>query len=367
MATTGEDFGMENAYYDWCIGAWYSITHTHPGWAGKIRAFLNSDHFIGDNPLNIVTPDFTPLATAKAIASADLLPYGYKVKSVSSTWKDTWTFGAEGVPIVSFDNKVDDLGNYHTNYMTSKFIDWNYLAKIAKFIFRVQQPFNDGSLLPYGLKSRADSLADTVVPADLKDAGAEAAAVDRLQAAVTAFQTAAAAYETRAPSIPASHYAAVNTSLLKIQKQVSKSLTGLTPFQTTCYPHEQVLLDVQALNTAIVDLQALPADGDGALEALLDVDLTAWGPMLDHDVYAHLLTRLDPGYEHVAWGAQGHPVWPILDVMPQYDAIQNGTWDANTVAQLTTMRDARLADLNSRLDELSTALETFTPQIAALD
>ena len=31
MATTGGDFGMENAYYDWCIGSWYSITHTHPG------------------------------------------------------------------------------------------------------------------------------------------------------------------------------------------------------------------------------------------------------------------------------------------------------------------------------------------------
>jgi hypothetical protein len=367
MATTGEDFGMENAYYDWCIGAWWSITHTHPAWAGRIRAFLNSDHFVGDNPLKIVTPDFTPLVTDLATASPALLPYGYMVSGTSSTWKDTWTFGAAGVPIVSFDNKVDSAGNYHTNYMRSYLIDWNYMAKIAKFIFRVEQPFNDGGLLPYGLESRADSLADTVVPADLEAAGADAAAVDRLQAAVTAFQSAAGDYETRAASIPAAHFVADNAALLKIQKQISRALTGVTPFQTTAYPHEQVLLDVQSLNTAIADLQAGPADPDDALSALENIDLTFWGPMLDHAVYAHLLTRLDPSYKKVAWGAQGHPVWPVLDVMPQYDAIQGGTWDTQTVTQLTVMRDQDLTDLNSRLNSMSTALETIAPEIAALD
>ena len=54
-------------------------------------------------------------------------------------------------------------------------------------------------------------------------------------------------------------------------------------------------------------------------------------------MYAHLLTRLDPDYYRVAWGAQGHPVWPVLDVIPQYNAIEAGTWDAQTVAELTAM------------------------------
>ncbi len=367
IATTGEDFGMENSYYDWCIGAWWSITHTHPAWAGKVRAFINSDHFIGDNPLNIVTPDFTPLASDLAAAAGDLLPFGYNIKTTSSTWKDSWTFGAAGVPVVSFDNKVDSLGTYHTQYMTADFIDWGYMAGIAKFIFRIEKPFNNAGLLPYGLKSRADSLAATVVPDDLKAAGADATAVDRLAAAVAAFQTAAGDYETRAPSIPAVNVAADNAALLKIQKQISRSLTGLTPWQSTVYPHEQVLLDVQSLNQAIDDLQAGPADTDDALSALTNIDLTAWGPMLDHAVYAHLLTRLDPSYKKVAWGAQGHPVWPVLDVMPQYDAIQGGTWDTQTVTQLTAMRDQDLTDLTSRLNAMSTALETIAPEIAALN
>ena len=148
----------------------------------------------------------------------------------------------------------------------------------------------------------------------------------------------------------------MNASLLKIQKQVSLALTGLSPFQGTIYPHEQVLLDVQLLNQAITSLQA-PADTDAALSALAGVDLTSNGLMLSHDVYAHLLTRMDPSYYRVAWGAQGHPVWPLLDVMPQYNAIEAGTWNAQTVAQLTAMRDQDLTDLNSRLNAMSASLE----------
>ena len=367
MATTGEDFGLENSYYDWCIGSWWTITHAHPSWAGKIRAFLNSDHFVGDNPLKIATPDFTPLVTKLAASSSSLLPYGYKISATSSTWKDTWTFGAAGVPIVSFDNKVDSAGDYHTQYMRPSRIDWNYLANIDKFIFRVEKRFNGTGLLPYGFSSRADDLAATVVPSDLKAAGADPTTVDRLANDVAAFQAAAADYETRASSIPSTRYEVDNAALLKIQKRISRALTGLTPFQTTVYPHEQVLLDVQSLNRAIADLQATPANTADALDALTNVDWTSNGLSLSYSVYKHLLNRLNPSYKKVAWGAQAHPVWPLLDVIPQYNAIAGGTWDAQTVEQLTVMRDQDLSDLNSRLTAMSSALESITQQITALN
>ena len=160
-----------------------------------------------------MTPDFTPLVSDLAGGSSSLLPYGYKISATSSTWKDSWTFGAAGVPIVSFDNKVDSTGTYHTQYMRANLIDWNYLAQIAKFIFRVEEPFNDGGLLPYGLSSRADSLAATVVPSDLLAAGADAGAVTRLDRRRDGLPERGAAYEARAGSIPAAHIAAVNASL----------------------------------------------------------------------------------------------------------------------------------------------------------
>ena len=207
MITTGEEFGYTNAYNDWCIGAWWAITHAHRDWAGKIRAFFNEDYFSGSVALGLASPDFAPLLQADAAAYAGLLPYGCNVGSVQSTWQDGWTFGAAGVPTVSIGSVPpnEDNGTYHTQYMLPGQIDWPYLADISKFLFRVANQFNGNGLLPYGLKSQADDLAAGVVPSDLLTAGAKPANVSRLETDVTAFQGASAAYEARAGSIPASH------------------------------------------------------------------------------------------------------------------------------------------------------------------
>ena len=41
MLTTGEEFGRVNSHYDWLIGSWYAITHTHADWPGKVAAQIN--------------------------------------------------------------------------------------------------------------------------------------------------------------------------------------------------------------------------------------------------------------------------------------------------------------------------------------
>ncbi|HJW75144.1 MAG TPA: M28 family peptidase, partial [Thermoleophilia bacterium] len=41
LATTGEEFGYTNCYYDWLTGAWWAATQSHRDWAGKVRAVLN--------------------------------------------------------------------------------------------------------------------------------------------------------------------------------------------------------------------------------------------------------------------------------------------------------------------------------------
>jgi hypothetical protein len=368
MITTAEEFGYTNAYNDWCIGAWWAITRAHPDWAGKIRAFFNEDYFSGSVPLSLVSPDFAPLLEGDAAANAALLPNGCTVGTVMSTWQDGWTFMAAGVPTVSIGSVPPntDNGTYHTQYMVPSQVDWPWVADISKFLFREADKFNGDNLLPYGLKRQADDLAAGVVPADLLTAGAKPANVTRLSKDVVAYQAASAAYEARAGSIPQSHYWWVNRSLRHIEKTAGLALTGITPFQTTVFRHSQALLDVQCLNAAIGALQASPADTATALGALAGVDFTYYGMMLSHPVYLQVLAPLNPHYDRVAWGGQANPVWPLLDVMPQYNAIQAGTWDGKTVAQLTSMRNHDLKDLNSRLNAMSAALEQITPQINAL-
>jgi hypothetical protein len=183
---------------------------------------------------------------------------------------------------------------------------------------------------------------------------------------ITALQAASAAYEGRAASIPAAHDEAVNHSLLAIWKTFNVQLMGLNPYQVSVYRHEQTLLDVQSLNQALAALQKTTPDTAAALSALSNVDLTFYGTELSHAVYAHLLTRLDPSYYAVGWGSQANPVWPLLDVMPQYNAIAASSWNAATITQLKTMRSQDLKDLNSRLNAMSVAIEKITPMINAL-
>ena len=147
MFTTGEEFGYTNSWYDWCIGAWYAITHTHPDWAGKIRAFLNCDYFTGDAPLNAsTTPEMTTLLNSEAAANGNLLPYGSSFETPVFTWEDGWTFSAAGVPAMAFGavppNEAN--GTYHTNYMRPNLVDWPYVADISKFLFRVETACNGG-------------------------------------------------------------------------------------------------------------------------------------------------------------------------------------------------------------------------------
>jgi N-acetylated-alpha-linked acidic dipeptidase len=366
MFTTAEEFGLANAYYDWCIGSWWAISHQHPAWAGRIRAFINVDHWTLDGKLVIRSAEFVPLLTSMAGASSSLLPNGYQMQG-SSTWQDTWTFEAAGVPIVTFMTKQAGDPRYHSQYMTPDLMNWPYTGGLIKFIFAVEKQVNNGGLLPYGLSARADGLASTVVPADLLAAGADATAVNRLQGDIADLQTAAAGYEARAGSIPRAHYATVNGSLLAIWKKFNVQLMGLNPYQSSGFRHEQALLDVQSLNEAISALQQSVPDTAAALSALGNVDLTYYGTMLSHDVYQRLLTRADPGFYHVAWGSQANPVWPLLDVMPQYNAIDAGSWNATTITEIEAMRDQDLADLNSRLDAMSAAVEWVTTRIDSLN
>ena len=367
MFTTGEEFGYTNAWYDWSIGAWYAITHTHPDWVGKIRAFINADYFTGDAPLHTTsTPELVTLADDVAAANSDLTPFGSQFVAPCNTWNDGWSFSAAGVPSITFSEVPanEANGTYHTTYMRPDLIDWSYVADIAKFMFRYETACN-GGLSPYDLSARATDLASAVSASDLLSAGADQTSVQALSTAIDGFTSAADAYEGRAASIPASHDGAVDVQLRGVEKRLNSSFASLNAWDYNCYPHEQVLNDVQCLEAAIAALQAQPADTATALDALSGVALTSYGLMLDQPVYLHDLMRRDPAYYRVDWGGEGHLV-DYLNVVPQYDAIQAGTWTTGTVAQLHAMLTRDLRDLNARLDAMTATLQAVTPVVQTL-
>jgi hypothetical protein len=251
MFTTAEEYGYTNSWYDWSIGAWYAITQAHPDWAGRIRAFINMEQMASGGPLQMGTsPDLAPWLRSEVNAQSSLLTMGYEMNVPATTWQDTWTFTAAGVPSVVFSADGTPDGTYHTQYRIPEFLVWSDLAKIAKSLHLVQDRL-DGGLLPYRLPSRADEVAGVVDVGALREAGVDPAIVDRLASAVRGFSRAADAYQEHKGQIPEADQVAANQTLLEIQRLINGNLTALSAWDWTVYPHEQVLNDVSHLNRAI--------------------------------------------------------------------------------------------------------------------
>jgi len=365
VITTGEEGAYTNAYYDWCIGAWWCITHAHKDWPGHARAMLNLESMseAGGALGGTATQELKPYLDQVAAANPDLLPYGFNMGSPVFAWNDSWTFTAAGVPACVFGATGPDYHSYyHTQFETEARVDYEYMGDIAKYIYRAESGIDTG-LLPYHLSGR-DDLAATIDESELLAAGADADLVSRLVDDVAAFTAAADAYDARSASIPAWRVPRVNEKLLGIEKTINHNLTAITPFDPTIYPHQQVLKDTKGLEAAIAALELPTPDAAAALQALGGVYLTWYGINFSHSVYKMEIRHHDPDYYNINWGGQGQLPEP-LDVMRQYHKIQSGDY-AGAIAGLQKKLGPQIDELNGRLCRIARTLEKVTPKIDKL-
>lgn len=363
MLTTAEEFGNVNAYWDFLTGSWYSITHTHASWPGKVAAQINleSQGGRGGRVGLSISRELNTWATALAAANPSLTPDGVRVSSPVSTWTDAFPFNTAGIPAMTFGaSGADYAGRYHTNYDVASLIDWAFFGKMSKLEFRFAKGLDRG-LLPYGLKDLADDIASTVDQTELETAGADAATVATFTANVAAFQTAAAAYEAGRASMPATTIPAANASLMQIEKKINKAFLSLGPNDDVMWAHEQLLSDLENINAALAALEGTPDPGT-AMDALSNVYLMWYGLTFSDIPYQTYLAWHDPGW--IGYGTTANVVKPI-DPLPEFKLIDDGNY-ADAITGLTALQAAEISDLNARLAALSTVLEDVTPEIEAL-
>jgi len=373
LSTTGEEYAYTNAYYDWCIGAWWAITHTHKSWPGRVVAMLNSEiqGYKDGNMWMLSTPELKPLVEQTMADHPELLgpnPEKANVTSPVWSWNDQWTFTAAGVPSISFWSQDDSyLGYYkhsiyHTQYDVPALIDYGFLGTQNKFQFELVKALSACGVLPLDLEARANELAGTLDTAKLIDDGANACTVHRLDKALAKFTKAAADFNAAKGDISA-RAKGVNTRLLRIDRALNRGLTALDWLDNTIYPHQQVQHDLEQLNAAVEALQAEPADEAAAQAAIGAVNYTVYGLYFSHDVYKQELTHHQTDYPLVTWGGQGQ-LAPAVDLMPTYHKI--GVDNAAALAETTAARDAELAELNARLARMARLLQCLTPLVRSL-
>ena len=199
----------------------------------------------------------------------ELLPNGVDngglVRRNVWTWNDQWTFTAAGVPSVYFVTKDATYRGawYHTQLDTMALIDWSYLAKNAKLYGLLQQGLDSG-VLPYDFRARADAVRGQL-RRRRPDRG-------RRRTPPTSTSSARASRRSLRPAMrgrpgaarsPAPRVRHVNRQLMRAEKVLNGSLTGLDQWDSTVYPHVQLLDDVSDLNGAIAGLDADPVDAAG--------------------------------------------------------------------------------------------------------
>jgi hypothetical protein len=390
LATTGEEFGYTDCWFDWCAGAWYAATVTHAeggsgdtwtGPSGKLALMINLELMArkGAKLTSGASTSLAPWIKAAAKASPTLLPNGYSVETPISSWEDGWTFTAAGVPSVVFEaggKHYDQI--YHTTVEVKALIDYAYLGKIGKFVYRLARKA-DAGLLPYRLNAQASDLAPAVKGAELKAAGADAATVDAAVKAVKDYKAATAAYEARKATIPASHRASVNDGLFTVEDYWNTHLTGLDIWDYQAYPFQQTLWDIESMQSAVAHLQANPAEKDAALEDLGNVAMTYYGLTFGPDVYQMELVHHYPDYGLITWGGQvDRPL--AVDTLHEIDEVNADQYPA-AIADLQALIGWELAGhhmsgatpagydfdgLNARLADMTAALDHMTAIVKTL-
>ena len=363
LATTGEEFGYTNCYYDWLAGSWYAATQSHRDWAGRTRAVLGMElmGLEGAKLRGSISEELLPFFNKLAADNKNLLPWDKNFYTTVYCWNDQWPFSANGIPSISFGTGGPYYSSlYHTNYETKALVNFDYLGKIAKFIYRSQKGIDQG-LLPYSLATRAGTLADSVNGQELLDAGAAPAVVTRLTGDLDLFSAATQAFDGAASAIPAGRVEATNTSLLQIVKVVDDKFTALDVWDYTIYPHQQVLWNVQGVKAAA---DALPGDPDAALAAIKGVGQMVYGVNFSHAVFVEDQSRHDPGYYNVKWGGQGQ-LADYLDLTDQWNEIKAKQYEA-AQSSLRIIQAEQLRQLNVRLGKMADVLEEVTPQIEAI-
>ncbi len=326
LFTCGEEYGYGNAYFDYLAGAWWAISHTHPDWAGEAVAMLNLECFARPGVATAdTTPDLARWLRAVAKQRPGLVPWGLEVSPVKSSWDDGWPLLAAGVPSVTLAATGDDFWErYHSTWETKETVDWQYLGKLTRFVGALQRSLDTG-LLPYDLQARARGIKASVPADELRLAGVPAAEVRRVTQAAKGFTAAVDRFTARKSAIPASRVPDVNEGLLSVIDDVCSNLTGLSAWEDTVYPHQQVLWDVLSLNATLAELDRATPRPQKALKALTNVGKTAYGLAFSPEVYAQDLERLEPDYPVLTWGALGH-LAPQLNVLEQYRMIEAGQY-----------------------------------------
>jgi hypothetical protein len=332
---TGEEFGIADSSYDWCIGAWEQVHTTHPDWADTAPLHLCIEA-TGWPGLRAIIETSVELAgwsrrICRAADAEGWLKQGWRIgPPVSGT--ELWPYLVSGVPSVATYAWETSFAHtdYHSQFDTVDRLDFDHVAAQTRLylLFLLEAARDPDGIFDHGARARQlrrigsaeRTRHDGLVVAADRHAGR------RGRAAFTA---------------------------------VGRHLVALDAHGHVSHPHEQAAGDLAALEAALAALEA--GDRSAATRQLARVGVHALSPYASAPTFAAVAARSAPAAAERSWARNSHltvspDLWDVLaTIRAEPDAKPFGPWVQTALTDAIT---ASRTELDRRLDAMTTALES---------
>jgi len=375
LASTSEEYGYTDSYYEWLAGAWYAITEQRRSW--RNRGVLTLDFELlgtgdpGERLLIRTHSELIDLASEKLNADPARTPFGTALQNTVWANADHFTLTAAGIPGMYFNTLGFNylVMNYHTNYDIVSNVNFDYLKNNLEVINDVWTSFDHSTIPLIDLVAKAEEAEGRI--AFVVDGvgidglpGADQTAQAALEAAVQAFREAAEDVEAAIAAGPEDPEK-VSSRVRRAERILLRELVALDVFDQYIMPHQQVQRDATRMQLAIDALKA--GDPVAALDLVRRTGLTSAGRHFAYETYTAELARHDPDFDRLQWGGQAH-LAPYVDVWQEYHSIrvktEAGLGDpsdyADEIGSLTAKLAPVYARLNARLESMTDSFRRAT-------
>ncbi len=365
LASTNEEYGYTDAYYEWLVGCWYAVTQQRPEWGESAILSLDFELLGTGNPSERLLIRTHAELLAHAVEhlerDPDRTPAG--ILSQNTVWAnaDHFTLTAAGIPGLYFNTVGTQYltRNYHTNYDVVANINFDYLAQNIAVINDIWVDHDRSTLPLLDFVARAVE-AETRIAYEAEPGaslgslpGVSGRAADRLAASVERFSAAADALDARLAGSRKSPSRRAGGLMLEAERLILTELVALDVFDQYVFPHQQLQRDATRMQLAVDTLEA----GDPATannNYVRRTGLTSAGRLFAYEAYTAELARHEPSSDRLQWGGQAH-LSPYVDLWQEYHAIAakiaDGLTDPAAYSAETAAIRSKLRPVYQRLNE----------------
>ncbi len=377
LATDAEEYGWQDAEFDWGLGAWWAIMVQHPDWAGRARGYFNlelgcdagatSVSAYGNPETAMFRQGLLPLFDAWFSSHAPFSSYYYpasaETDSFPTDWSDIFSFGIAGIPTmtVSSSRSLQYSGySYHTQMDTTEWVTAESLAMSIISNGIAAMELDRAILAPYQFTGRANDLRQHLNLDVINKAGVDKSG---LIAALDAYTRVSSKLDRQIASAKnVADADLVNAVLMQAAQVLGSQLTWVGGYTESMYQSSHYQDDAWYFQ---VGIQALKAGNiDKALMWLSWVYGMYTGRLVSYENYQYMqLDRWNIDAFKQFW-ARGR-IASIVDIWHAYDSLLQkkgaGITDySDEIASLSVSYLEVVGHLQSALNSMAQTMEDAT-------